>query len=72
MANLETPAARALPTYDHFIGGSAHEPQSSEYLPTDDPYTGKAWARIARGNRADVEPRSAPRGARSSRAPGRR
>ena len=55
MANLETPAARALPTYSHFIGGSAHEPQSREYLPTDDPYTGKAWARIARGNRADVD-----------------
>ena len=48
-------AARALPTYSHFIGGKAYEPQSKAYLPTDDPYTGQAWARIARGNRADVE-----------------
>jgi aldehyde dehydrogenase (NAD+) len=49
------PADRALPTYSHFIGGGAYEPASKEYLPTDDPYTGQAWARIARGNRSDVD-----------------
>jgi aldehyde dehydrogenase (NAD+) len=44
-----------LPKYDHFIDGAAQAPGSGEYLPTDDPYTGKTWGYIARGNRADAE-----------------
>jgi hypothetical protein len=30
-------------------------PASREYLPTEDPVTARAWARIARGTRDDVE-----------------
>ena len=44
-----------LPKYEHFIDGAAQAPASGEYLPTDDPYSGKTWGYIARGNRADAE-----------------
>jgi aldehyde dehydrogenase (NAD+) len=43
-----------LPSYGHFIDGKAVAPASRDYLPTEDPVTGKAWARIARGTRDDV------------------
>jgi aldehyde dehydrogenase (NAD+) len=44
----------ALQRYDHFINGAAVPPSSREYLPTEDPFTGFAWAEIARGSREDV------------------
>ena len=44
----------ALPRYDHCINGVSVAPASGEYLPTDDPYTGQTWARVARGNQADA------------------
>ena len=30
-------------------------PASGEYFPTENPYTGEAWAMIARGNKDDVQ-----------------
>jgi len=41
--------------YGHFIGGARVAPSSGEYLPTDDPYTGRTWGEIARGTPADVD-----------------
>ena len=42
-------------TYQHYIAGGPAEPQASEYFDTINPYTGKAWARIARGTATDVD-----------------
>ena len=44
-----------LPRYDHYIAGASVPPESGAYLPTEDPYTGRAWARVARGNAADAD-----------------
>ena len=44
-----------LRKYSHFIGGASVQPASQQYLPSEDPYTGKPWALIARGTRADAE-----------------
>ena len=44
-----------MKTYDHYINGSSHPPQSGEYFETDNPYTGEIWAQVARGNQADVD-----------------
>ncbi len=44
-----------LPRYEHFIDGAAQAPSSGDYLPTDDPFTGKTWGWIARGNHSDAE-----------------
>jgi acyl-CoA reductase-like NAD-dependent aldehyde dehydrogenase len=41
--------------YEHHIHGAAAPPASGAYLPTEDPFTGKAWAEIARGDASDVE-----------------
>jgi len=43
-----------LPTYLHFVDGVSLAPSGGGFLPTEDPYTGLAWARIARGNAQDV------------------
>ena len=40
--------------YDHYIGGASVPPASGEYLPTENPFSGKVWAEIARGNAADA------------------
>lgn len=40
--------------YDHYIDGRAAQPSSGAYFPTHDPYTGEAWAEVARGNGNDV------------------
>jgi len=45
----------SLPRFGHYIDGAVVEPVAGAYLPTDNPYTGAAWATIARGNAADVE-----------------
>jgi len=45
----------ALPKYGNYIDGKVVPPASGEYFPTENPYTGKAWALIARGNKADVD-----------------
>ncbi|HRP09759.1 MAG TPA: aldehyde dehydrogenase [Terricaulis sp.] len=40
--------------YGHFINGAEAAPASGAYMPTVNPYTGEAWAEIARGDAADV------------------
>ncbi|MGB3425336.1 MAG: aldehyde dehydrogenase [Castellaniella sp.] len=42
------------PKYDHFINGAPVPPASGDYFDTENPYSGEAWAQIARGNAADV------------------
>ncbi len=44
-----------MPTYGHHIAGKPVEPSSRDYLLTEDPFTGRPWARIARGTRDDVD-----------------
>ncbi|UWR10330.1 aldehyde dehydrogenase [Sulfitobacter mediterraneus] len=41
--------------YEHFIDGKAVAPQSGSYFPTNEPYSGEAWAEIARGTPEDVD-----------------
>ena len=50
--------------YDHYIGGRQARPASGAYLASEDPYTGEAWAEIARGNADDVD--AAVRAAKSA------
>ena len=42
-------------TYNHYIEGKRVKPDSDDYFDSENPYTGKPWARIARGNAADVD-----------------
>jgi (Z)-2-((N-methylformamido)methylene)-5-hydroxybutyrolactone dehydrogenase len=44
-----------LTRYVHYIDGADVEPASGAFFPSEDPYSGAAWAQIARGNAADVE-----------------
>jgi len=44
-----------LPKYGNYINGSAVEPASGQYLPTEDPFSGTVWAWIARSDARDVE-----------------
>ena len=39
-----------LPKYGNYIDGAIVPPASNEYLPTENPYSGKVWALIGRGN----------------------
>ncbi|MCT8268997.1 aldehyde dehydrogenase [Afifella sp. JA880] len=41
--------------YGHFIGGSFVDPAEGEWFETKNPYTGDAWAEIARGTKSDIE-----------------
>jgi aldehyde dehydrogenase (NAD+) len=43
-----------LPKYQHYVAGATLAPTSGEYLPTENPFTGEAWAWIARGSREDA------------------
>jgi acyl-CoA reductase-like NAD-dependent aldehyde dehydrogenase len=43
-----------LPRYVHYINGAMTAPASGEYLQTEDPFTGRAWALIGRGNQQDA------------------
>ena len=45
---------QSLPKYGNFINGESAPPSSGQYLPTEDPFSGKPWALIARGNKEDV------------------
>ncbi|WP_129646536.1 aldehyde dehydrogenase [Peristeroidobacter agariperforans] len=40
--------------YGHYIGGQETAPRSGSYLASENPYTGEAWAEVARGNADDV------------------
>ena len=42
-------------SYGHFIDGSEVPPRGGGYMPTENPYTGEAWAKIAKGDAADVD-----------------
>lgn len=41
--------------YDHYIGGASVRPLGGGYFDTVNPYSGEVWARVARGNAADVD-----------------
>ncbi len=43
-----------MKTYQHWIDGQWVAPQGGGYLDSQDPCTGKTWARMARGNEADA------------------
>ena len=40
--------------YQHFIGGEWLEPSSGEWFETTEPFSGQAWAEIAKGNERDA------------------
>jgi aldehyde dehydrogenase (NAD+) len=44
-----------LPRYLHRIDGRAVPPAGGRFMPTEDPWTGQAWAEIARGDADDVD-----------------
>src|SRR6202023_567511 len=46
---------KTMQTYQHFIDGAPLAPASNDYFDTVNPYTGEAWARIAKGNVADID-----------------
>ena len=41
--------------YQHYINGAWTDPHSGEWFDTENPYTGEVWAKIARGNAADMD-----------------
>ena len=41
--------------YQHYINGAWADPESGEWFDTENPYTGEVWAKIARGNAADID-----------------
>jgi aldehyde dehydrogenase (NAD+) len=43
-----------LRKYGHYINGRDVAPADGAYFPTENPYTGSAWAQIARGREAEV------------------
>ena len=43
-----------VPTYGLYINGAEVPSASGAHFPTDDPYTNRPWAQIARGNADDV------------------
>ena len=47
--------APELPRYQHYIDGASVAPHSNQYLETESPYSGIAWALIARGTEEDAE-----------------
>ncbi|MES2295049.1 MAG: aldehyde dehydrogenase [Pseudomonadota bacterium] len=46
--------AQAAKRYGHYIAGREVAPADGIYFPTENPYTGEAWAEIARGRADDV------------------
>ena len=44
-----------LITYDAWINGDWYQPIGGEYFDSVDPTSGKAWARIARCDKRDVD-----------------
>lgn len=44
-----------LSRYGHYIAGREVAPIEGAYLETEDPFSGKAWAEIARGSERDVQ-----------------
>ena len=50
--------------YEHYIDGAHVRRRREQYLPTENPYTGKVWAEIARGNAQRCRRRGRGRAAR--------
>ncbi len=46
--------SETLPRYEHWIEGADAAPASGRYLPTEDPFSGRVWASIARGDAEDA------------------
>ncbi|WP_061934650.1 aldehyde dehydrogenase [Aureimonas sp. AU22] len=44
-----------MQTFEHWIAGTYAPSRSGEWIESVDPYSGKAWARIPRGNREDAD-----------------
>ena len=44
-----------MKSYQHYINGQWTAPARNEWMETENPYTRQPWARIPRGNAADVE-----------------
>lgn len=44
-----------LPRYDAYIGGEFRVPASGEYFPSEDPFTGREWALVARCGPGEVD-----------------
>lgn len=44
-----------MKTYNHWINGASHASSSGQWLDSLDPYSGQAWAKVARGNQADAD-----------------
>ena len=40
--------------YQHYINGQWTDPTSGEWFLSENPYTGKPWAEIARGSAKDI------------------
>ena len=62
-SSVQSPPAKAtpvpsstveLPRYKHYIDGAFVAPASNQYLETESPFSGKAWALIARGTQHDA------------------
>jgi len=47
--------ARNLPKYRMYIDGAAEEARSGEWFESHNPFTGRPWALIARGNKDDAD-----------------
>lgn len=43
-----------MQNFQHYIDGKFVDPEGGEWFDTFNPFTGKPWARVARGNAADV------------------
>lgn len=43
-----------LERFDLYIAGRYEKPDGGAYIPTDNPYTGRVWAEVARGTAGDV------------------
>ena len=41
--------------YQHYIGGQWVDPAAGDWFDSVNPYTGDVWAKIAKGNAADVD-----------------
>ena len=50
-----TPTADGLARYGLYIDGAFTDPQSGQWIDSEDPVEGRAWARIPRGNGADAD-----------------
>jgi len=44
-----------MQTYQHYINGQFVDPKAGNWFETENPYTGTAWAKIARGDADDVD-----------------